>query len=136
MFDSYVLEFFTNVVMTVRDIPPTMFLTGPLYWFMILYLFWISYLAAINAYSAYKMGLCTGIGKTLSLPLVGYFVVLDFVINITAMSFIMAEFPREALVTQRLRRHAPQQTKRGAIARWYAKHLVNPYDRSGTHVPY
>jgi hypothetical protein len=98
------------------------------------YALWIFYLAVMNLKRAKDAGLLTKTAMALGYPvlIVGY--VLDFWVNITVMTFLLMEFPRETTVTARLKRHNNQSSGwRKSVALW-AEPLLDPYDPSGNHI--
>lgn len=59
----------------------------------------------------------------------------DVLCNLFVVSFVFLELPREATVSQRLRRLV-QQTPgwRRSLATWFAVNLLNPFSNGGPHI--
>ena len=98
------------------------------------YALWVFYLAVMSLKRAKDAGLLTKTAMALGYPVlvVGY--ILDFWVNITVMTLLLMEFPRETTVTARLKRHNNQSTGwRKSVALW-AEPLLDPYDPSGNHI--
>lgn len=98
------------------------------------YALWIFYLAVMNLARAKRAGLLTTTAKVLGYPvlIVGY--VLDCFVNLTVMTVLLLEIPKETTVTARLSRHNEESTGwRKAVADW-AEPLLDPYDPSGNHI--
>lgn len=98
------------------------------------YALWIFYLAVMGLKRAKDAGLLSTTAKCLGYPvlIVGY--VLDCFVNITVMTVLLLEIPKETTVTSRLKRHNETSTGwRKAVALW-AEPLLDPYDPSGNHI--
>ena len=98
------------------------------------YALWIFYLAVMNLKRAKDAGLLSTTAKVLGYPvlIVGY--LLDCFVNLTVMTILLLEIPRETTVTARLSRHNETSTGwRKAVALW-AEPLLDPYDPSGNHI--
>ena len=54
-------------------------------------------------------------------------------LNIVVGSIIFLELPRTYQFTARCQRHMHDDTWRGAQARWWCKHFLDPYDPAGKH---
>lgn len=99
-----------------------------------LYLLWVLYLAICNLYQAKKAGTIQKVALFLGYPLLILGVLLDIAVNITIMSVLFLERPRELLVTQRLTRHIAKGTGwRKKLAYWICSSLLNAFDPSGNH---
>jgi hypothetical protein len=109
-------------------------MTYPLYALAILYLLWIHYVFVMALKRARDAETLTRVAYWLGMPMLVIGLILDALVNIVVMTVILLEFPREWLVTGRLKRHAPDATWRGAVARWFALHLLDSFDPSGRHV--
>lgn len=99
-----------------------------------LYVLWIFYLAVMNLKRARDMGLLSRTATALGTPvlIVGY--LLDAVLNVVVMSLILLELPREATISQRLKRHNRDAGGwRKAVAAWFEP-LLDPFDPSGNHI--
>jgi hypothetical protein len=58
---------------------------------------------------------------------------LDFLVNITWMTAILWELPRELTVTHRLRRHIEGNTKHAALCLSIRTKLLDGFDPAGIH---
>lgn len=100
----------------------------------ILYLLWVFYLAVMALWRARRDGM---LGPVALVP--GYLTLLigaalDVLVNVTVMSLVFVEPPRELLVTKRLQRHIKHgQGWRQELARWLCHNLLNPFDPTGDH---
>lgn len=99
-----------------------------------LYLFFIMYVASMGMIRAHAEGKLNGVLWVLCLPFVAISLFLDLINNLTVFSLIFAELPKEWLVTDRLKRHAKENTFRGKLARWIADTILNSFDHSGNHI--
>lgn len=99
-----------------------------------IYLLWVFYLAVMALWRAHRE---KTIGPVALVP--GYFTLaigaaLDVLVNLTIMSLVFVERPRELLVTKRLQRHIKQGNGwRTHLARWLCHNLLNPFDPTGDH---
>lgn len=98
------------------------------------FLLWLFYLAVMAARRAQQNGTLTLTAKVLGFPILMVGGVLDVFCNMTICTIILLETPREWLVTTRLRRWVDSPTWRGSVARWFGKHLLDPFDPSGSHL--
>lgn len=99
-----------------------------------LYILWPFYLAVMNLKRARDAGKLTKVAYALGAPILFVGWALDIAVNWMVMTVVLLELPREATVTARLKRHANRYTWRGRVARWFALHLLDPYDPSGRHI--
>jgi len=99
-----------------------------------LWLFFIMYVASMGMIRAHKEGSLNAALWVLCLPFVALSWVVDVTHNFTLFTVLFCELPKELTVTDRLKRHYKQATKRGMMARWIANTLLNPFDYSGNHV--
>jgi len=97
-------------------------------------LLWLHYLAVMNLKGARDRGQLTGVAKMVGIPLLASGYVLDFLVNLGPMSVLLFEPPREMTVTARLKRHKYREGWRGRVSRWFAEHLLDPFDPSGRHI--
>ena len=98
------------------------------------YALWIFFLAVMSLARARDAGKLTKTATLFGYPvlIIGY--ILDFGVNITVMTILLLEIPKETTVTSRLSRHNRESTGwRKAIAAW-AEPLLDPYDPSGDHI--
>ena len=54
-------------------------------------------------------------------------------LNLTVGTLLFLELPRSQQFTARCQRHLKDDTWRGAQARWWCHHFLDPYDPAGTH---
>jgi hypothetical protein len=99
-----------------------------------LYLFFIMYVASMAMIRAHAEGKLNGLLWVLCLPFVAVSIVIDFINNVLVFTFLFAEFPREWLVTERLKRHVKQHTFRGKLARYIGNLILDPFDHTGAHL--
>lgn len=98
------------------------------------YLLWILYLAVMNLKRIKDAGLISPLALALGYPVlfVGY--LLDVLVNITVLTLVLLEFPKELTVTARLKRHNRTSTGwRKSVAVWFEP-LLDPFDPSGDHI--
>lgn len=105
-----------------------------LYGALALYLLWPFYLAVMNLKRARDNKQLSKVAIVLGAPILYSGWVLDVAVNWFVMTVILVELPREATVTARLKRHKHSDDFRGAVSRWFAYHLLDPYDPSGRHI--
>ncbi len=92
------------------------------------------YMASISMIDAYKAKKLNWLLLALSFPFVAVCWLIDVLHNVTLFSLIFWELPKELTLTDRLKRHIKQDTKRGLFARWIAVTILDPFDASGSHV--
>lgn len=99
-----------------------------------IYTLWIFYLAVMNLKRTRDAGLLTKTAMALGYPVlfVGY--ILDCFVNVTVMTILLLELPKETTVTARLKRHNDNSSGwRKSVAIW-AEPLLDPFDPSGNHI--
>lgn len=65
-------------------------------------------------------------------PVILIAVAVDFIANVTLVSILFWDIPREYLVTQRLKRYKLlAEGKRKSVADWVCEHMLNPFDLDG-----
>ena len=97
------------------------------------YLLWALYIVVMALQRARRAGVLSTPALVMGSPLLVCGVVLDALVNATLMTALLLEWPREWLVTARLKRHCGQPTWRGAIARWMCQNLLDTFDPDGRH---
>lgn len=100
-----------------------------------LYLLWIFYLAVMNLKRVRDEGKLHGIAYALGLPILYVGLLLDVFVNWVLMTVVFLEFPKETLVTSRLKRHwktAPNSW-RGKFARKFSNIMLDEFD-DGDHL--
>lgn len=99
-----------------------------------LWMLWVFFLACMNLKRAKEAGQLTKTALILGTPVLWIGYLLDAFVNITLMTVVMWELPKEWLVTDRLARHHKTSTGwRLAVVLWFEP-LLDPYDPSGDHV--
>lgn len=99
-----------------------------------LWLLWVFFLACMNLKRAKEAGQLTKTALVFGTPVLWIGYLLDAFVNITLMTVVMWELPKEWLVTDRLARHHKTSTGwRLAVVLWFEP-LLDPYDPSGDHV--
>lgn len=99
-----------------------------------LWLLWVFFLACMNLKRAKEAGQLTKTALVFGTPVLWVGYLLDAFVNITLMTVVMWELPKEWLVTDRLARHHKTSTGwRLAVVLWFEP-LLDPYDPSGDHV--
>lgn len=96
--------------------------------------FWGVYVLVMGIYRAYLNKNLRGLLFLLSFPFVvlGYFI--DVFANITIASAVFMEFPRELLVTSRLKRYVSQCSGwRCRVAKYICDNILDPFDPRGEH---
>lgn len=102
--------------------------------FLLLYALWVFFLAVMSLQRAKNAGTLTTTAKVFGYPVLFAGLLLDFIANITVMTILLVELPREGTVTRRLKRHNASSTGwRKAVAAW-AEPLLDPFDPSGDHI--
>lgn len=100
-----------------------------------IYFLWIFYLAVMTLKRARDAGTISKTALLLGYPvlLVGY--LLDMVVNVTVLSLLTLDLPREATVSQHLRRLSGSgKPFQKSIANWIAVNLLDAFDPSGSHL--
>lgn len=103
------------------------------YAFGAFYLLWALYIVVMALQRARRAGTLSKAALALGAPLIVAGVLLDIAVNLLLMTVLMLEWPREWLVTARLKRHCGQPTWRGAVAGWMCHHLLDTFDPDGRH---
>lgn len=105
-----------------------------LYVLAFLWAFWAMYVLVMGIYRAHLAKRLTPVTLALSLPFVALGYVMDVLANVTIASVVFIEFPQEALVTERLKRHITNNTGwRQSLASYICDNLLDVFDPSGNH---
>jgi len=97
-----------------------------------LQIFYILYLAAINCVA--HQDSVKGSAWLLVGPTVLVMVVVDLLMNITLATLLFVDWPRELLVTSRLKRYkAGQDGLRKSVATWVCESFLNPFAPDKKH---
>lgn len=108
-----------------------------LFYALLLFQFWIGYLAVMSLYRAYLNGTLVGPAKYLGYATVAAFVLLDWLMNWTLATVYFWEFPKSwrELVTARLQRYRadgyPEGKKRKTAN--FICPALNIFDPTGKH---
>lgn len=98
------------------------------------WLLWVFFLAVMHLRERRDAGQLSRVSYACGVPvlIVGY--ALDFAVNVTVCTVLLAELPHETTVTARLKRHKDDAGWRGRVARWVAAHLLDAFDPDGKHI--
>lgn len=100
-----------------------------------IYVTWVLYLCIMTLARARNDGKLPTVAYRLAYPilLVGYLV--DFLLNVIVVTLILAELPRELLVSARLSRHIKTEGTgwRKSVSTWVCKNLLDWADPKGCH---
>lgn len=99
-----------------------------------LYVMWILYVALQALDRARRAGLLSRTARVLSVPMLLIAGPLDVLINVTLGTLMFGQIPRELTLSQRLERHVAHTGWRGALARWIARSLLDPFEHDGRHI--
>jgi hypothetical protein len=105
--------------------------------FLSVYVLYIFYLAVMNLKRARDEGTASKVALALGYPILIIGLLLDWLVNVLIFTLLFLELPGEPyeLVTGRLKRHAyGNDGWRKTFARWFADHLLDPFDPSGKHI--
>ena len=106
----------------------------PAYTFLLFYVMWILFLAVMNLKRAKDAGNLSPVAHALGLPLLLFGLTLDWVANLTILSLLLFELPREWTVSERLSRHIHDPSGwRQKIAKWVCGVFLDSFDPSGPH---
>jgi hypothetical protein len=102
------------------------------------YALWVHYLAVMNLQRVRDAKLLTTTAKTVGMFTLVKGYLLDVWVNVTVMSVLLLEVPKELTVTSRLKRHNRAGGRgiakwRYAVAQWLEP-LLDPYDPDGDHI--
>ena len=97
-------------------------------------LLWVFYLAVMNLKRAKDAGQLSKTALVLGAPVLWIGYLLDAFVNITLMTIVLLEFPKEILVTDRLIRHSKATSGwRLKVVYWFQP-LLDLFDPSGRHL--
>ena len=97
------------------------------------YVLWVLFLAGMNLIRANNDGRLTLATKIFGWPVIVLTVIIDAFLNLTIMTVVLLELPREWTISARLRRHNQDTGWRKNIARFFEQFL-DPYDPTGNHI--
>lgn len=102
--------------------------------FLGVYTLWLFYLAAMNLLRAREMGTINKVAMVMGWPIVAVAMLIDLVVNVTLLTVLFLELPKEYLVTKRLARHMQgPDGYRKKIAIFTCKTFLDSFDPSGNH---
>jgi hypothetical protein len=98
------------------------------------YALYVFYAAVMNIKRVRDAGKLTWVGKALGYPTLVIGLLLDLFVNLTLMTLVLLELPRELTVTARLKRHHKESTGwRLAVVKFFEP-VLDPLDPSGDHI--
>lgn len=98
------------------------------------YLLYVFYAAVMNIQRVRDAGQLTLLGKVFGYPTLLIGLLLDIFVNVTLMTIIMVELPRELTVTSRLKRHNVESKGwRLKVVKLFEP-VLDPLDPSGEHI--
>ena len=99
-----------------------------------LYGLWVFYLAVMCLWRAHKQGAISKPAIAPAYLTLAIGAVIDCLVNVTIMSVLFMELPRQLLVTQRLQYHIKHGDGwRKSLARWICRNYLNAFDPTGDH---
>ena len=101
-----------------------------------LWAFWCLYVFTMGLYRAFLLGRLKGLSLVLSAPVVAVAFAIDLLMQITLFAVVFLDWPRDWLVTHRLRRYMrelPPEHWRHRWASYLCHHLLDPFDPTGAH---
>lgn len=103
-----------------------------LYIYLLLCVFYVSYIAAINLIYSWE-GLAPWVRLTSFMPVFA-FVVLDVVFNLTVATILFIDTPKEFMFTQRLTRYRKGDSGwRNTVSTKICTQALNPFDPTKKH---
>jgi len=94
---------------------------------------WVLYVAAMNFNRVDKAGFPIHWFVRANAKLVWFIALpVDLLLNLL-WSVILLDFPRELILSSKLKRLKAAGGWRGTIAAWTCQHILNPFDRDGHH---
>jgi hypothetical protein len=98
------------------------------------YALYVFYAAVMNIKRVRDAGKLTWVGKVLGYPTLVIGLILDLFVNLTLMTIVLLELPRELTVTSRLKRHHKESKGwRLAVVKFFEP-VLDPLDPSGDHI--
>ena len=114
-------------------IDPQTILRAALLTLAALWAFWALYVFTMGLYRAF---LKRRLSLIMCSPVVALAFALDVVMQLTVFTIVFLELPRDPLVTYRLRRYMRELPPEHWRRRWtdyLCKHLLDPFDPTGSH---
>lgn len=98
------------------------------------WLLWVLFLATMNLGQAKAEGKLKGFALYAGYTVLAFGLLVDFVVQITVASLLWLELPRELTVSARVDRLCRTGSGyRLALALWFRRVMLAPFDRSGGH---
>lgn len=101
-------------------------------WLLLLYLLWERYVIVMGLYGAHMRGQLYGLNKWMGVPSVILGMLLDCIGNIFVATFVFRQFPRQWLITTRLKEYKNDPKHYGKWrqerAAWWCTHVLHPID--------
>lgn len=95
---------------------------------------WVLFLATMNLGQSKAEGKLKGFALYAGYTVLAAGLVVDFIVQITVATVLWLELPRELTVSGRVERLCREgHGYRLALAMWFRKTLLAPFDRSGGH---
>lgn len=99
-----------------------------------LWVFWAMYVLVMGIYRAHLQKRLNVVTTVLSVPFVLLGYIMDIVANLTFATVVFFEWPREWLVTTRMKRYINEKHSwRCKLSSWVCDHLLDMFDPSGNH---
>lgn len=103
-------------------------------WLLTLYLLWDRYVVVMGLYKAHLRKQLHGLNKFLGFPSVVIGVLLDVLVNLTVATLVFRAWPREWLVTTRLKGYLQDDYHkfrwRGRRAEWWCTKVLHAFDET------
>jgi hypothetical protein len=99
--------------------------------YLVMVVTWIFYLMAMSLIP--HRDNMHPIAKVHGYILVGIGLILDAFLNIVIATVILLQFPRQFLLTQRLKYNIKRGGWRGKVSAWVCEHLLDQFDPKGRH---
>ena len=104
------------------------------YSLLLFWCLWVLFLATMNLKQSQDAGQLHGPALWLGYTVLGVGLLVDMVVQITVASLLWLELPRELTVSARVDRLCRSGTGyRLALALWFRRVMLAPFDRSGGH---
>ena len=102
---------------------------------LVLWLLAVFYIAVMNIKRVRDRGELTKLMYVFGMPMLWIGLVLDLIANVLIFTVLFLEFPREPLVTGRLKRHKYHGTGwRHRLALFFERHIDPFEDKTGGHI--
>jgi hypothetical protein len=95
---------------------------------------WVCYVFITAVDRVRAAGGLSRTARVMAAPVLGLGIVLDALTNLTVATVLFLQLPREAFVTQRLKKLVKTTGWRSRLAGWIGGNLLNAFDRTGSHL--